>query len=37
MPRLFGIHAKPDLGAGDGKQLIPLEAFGVKVMSIRGS
>ncbi len=33
MPRLFGIHAKPGL-APDGKRLIPLEAFGVKVMSI---
>ena len=33
MPRLFGIYAKPSL-APDGKRLIPLEAFGVKVMSI---
>ena len=33
MPRLFGIHAKPGL-APDGKRLIPLESFGVKVMSI---
>jgi len=33
MPRLFGIHSKPGL-APDGKQLIPLESFGVKVMSI---
>ncbi len=33
MPKLFGIHAKPGL-APDGKRLIPLEAFGVKVMSI---
>jgi ATP-binding protein involved in chromosome partitioning len=33
MPKLFGIHSKPAL-APDGKQLIPLESFGVKVMSI---
>ncbi|HLX97589.1 MAG TPA: Mrp/NBP35 family ATP-binding protein [Roseiarcus sp.] len=33
MPRLFGIHAKPGL-APDGKRLIPIESFGVKVMSI---
>jgi ATP-binding protein involved in chromosome partitioning len=33
MPRLFGIQSKPGL-APDGKQLIPLESFGVKVMSI---
>jgi ATP-binding protein involved in chromosome partitioning len=33
MPRLFGIHSKPSLAA-DGKQLVPLESFGVKVMSI---
>ena len=33
MPKLFGIHSKPGL-APDGKQLIPLESFGVKVMSI---
>jgi ATP-binding protein involved in chromosome partitioning len=33
MPRLFGLHAKPGL-APDGKRLIPLESFGVKVMSI---
>ncbi len=33
MPRLFGITAKPDL-APDGKKLIPLEAYGVRVMSI---
>ena len=33
MPKLFGIHAKPGL-APDGKRLIPLESFGVKVMSI---
>jgi ATP-binding protein involved in chromosome partitioning len=33
MPKLFGIHSKPSL-APDGKRLIPLESFGVKVMSI---
>jgi ATP-binding protein involved in chromosome partitioning len=33
MPKLFGIHSKPGL-APDGKQLIPLESYGVKVMSI---
>jgi len=33
MPKLFGIHSKPGL-APDGKQLVPLESFGVKVMSI---
>jgi len=33
MPKLFGIQSKPGL-APDGKQLIPLESFGVKVMSI---
>jgi ATP-binding protein involved in chromosome partitioning len=33
MPRLFGLHAKPSV-APDGKRLIPLESFGVKVMSI---
>ena len=33
MPRLFGIDAKPGL-APDGKRLVPLESFGVKVMSI---
>ena len=33
MPKLFGIHAKPSL-APDGKRLMPLEAFGVRVMSI---
>jgi ATP-binding protein involved in chromosome partitioning len=33
MPRLFGIHAKPGL-APDGKRLMPIESFGVKVMSI---
>ena len=33
MPKLFGIHSKPSL-APDGKKLVPLESFGVKVMSI---
>jgi ATP-binding protein involved in chromosome partitioning len=33
MPKLFGVTAKPDL-ASDGKKLAPLEAYGVKVMSI---
>jgi ATP-binding protein involved in chromosome partitioning len=33
MPKLFGIHSKPGL-APDGKRLIPLESFDVKVMSI---
>ena len=33
MPRLFGITAKPEL-APDGQKLVPLDAFGVKVMSI---
>jgi ATP-binding protein involved in chromosome partitioning len=33
MPKLFGIHSKPGL-APDGKRLLPLESFGVKVMSI---
>ena len=33
MPKLFGITAKPDM-APDGKKLAPLEAYGVKVMSI---
>ncbi len=33
MPKLFGLHAKPSL-APDGKRLVPLESFGVKVMSI---
>ena len=33
MPKLFGLHAKPDLGP-DGQKLKPLEAHGVKVMSI---
>ena len=33
MPRLFGLTSKPDL-APDGQKLVPLEAHGVKVMSI---
>jgi ATP-binding protein involved in chromosome partitioning len=33
MPRLFGLNSKPSI-APDGKRLIPLESFGVKVMSI---
>ncbi len=33
MPKLFGITAKPDM-APDGHKLAPLEAYGVKVMSI---
>jgi ATP-binding protein involved in chromosome partitioning len=33
MPKLFGIAAKPALAA-DGQRLVPLEAYGVKVMSI---
>jgi ATP-binding protein involved in chromosome partitioning len=33
MPKLFGLAAKPAL-APDGQKLIPLEAFGVRVMSI---
>jgi ATP-binding protein involved in chromosome partitioning len=33
MPKLFGIHSKPGL-APDGQKLIPLESYGVKVMSI---
>jgi ATP-binding protein involved in chromosome partitioning len=33
MPRLFGITGKPAL-APDGQRLIPIEKFGVKVMSI---
>jgi ATP-binding protein involved in chromosome partitioning len=33
MPRLFGLTARPEL-APDGKKLVPLEAYGVKVMSI---
>jgi ATP-binding protein involved in chromosome partitioning len=33
MPKLFGLAAKPEL-APDGQKLVPLEAFGVRVMSI---
>jgi ATP-binding protein involved in chromosome partitioning len=33
MPKLFGLTAKPEIGP-DGQKLIPLERFGVKVMSI---
>ncbi len=33
MPKLFGLHSKPTI-APDGKRLVPLESFGVKVMSI---
>jgi ATP-binding protein involved in chromosome partitioning len=33
VPRLFGLAAKPEL-APDGQKLVPLEAYGVKVMSI---
>jgi ATP-binding protein involved in chromosome partitioning len=33
MPKLFGLNSKPSI-APDGKRLIPLESFGVKVMSI---
>ena len=33
MPKLFGLNSKPTI-APDGKRLIPLESFGVKVMSI---
>jgi ATP-binding protein involved in chromosome partitioning len=33
IPRLFGVTAKPDLSS-DGKKLVPLAAYGVKVMSI---
>ncbi len=33
MPKLFGIAAKPEM-APDGRMLVPLEAYGVKVMSI---
>ena len=33
MPRLFGLTEKPSLAA-DGQKLKPLEAYGVKVMSI---
>ena len=33
MPRLFGLAARPQL-APDGQKLLPLESFGVRVMSI---
>ncbi len=33
LPKLFGLAAKPEI-APDGKKLVPLEAYGVKVMSI---
>jgi ATP-binding protein involved in chromosome partitioning len=33
MPRLFGLHTKPVIGP-DGHSLLPLEKFGIKVMSI---
>jgi ATP-binding protein involved in chromosome partitioning len=33
MPRLFGIKEKPSLAA-DGQRLLPIEKYGVKVMSI---
>jgi ATP-binding protein involved in chromosome partitioning len=33
MPKLFGLNSKPSI-APDGKRLIPLESFGVKVISI---
>jgi ATP-binding protein involved in chromosome partitioning len=33
MPKLFGLAAKPEI-APDGRTLVPLEAYGVKVMSI---
>jgi ATP-binding protein involved in chromosome partitioning len=33
MPKLFGLNSKPSI-APDGKRLIPIESFGVKVMSI---
>jgi len=33
MPKLFGLNSKPGL-APDGKKLVPLENYGVKVMSI---
>jgi ATP-binding protein involved in chromosome partitioning len=33
MPKLFGVTAKPEL-APDGQKLVPLEAYGVRVMSI---
>jgi ATP-binding protein involved in chromosome partitioning len=33
MPKLFGLSAKPEVAA-DGQKLVPLDAYGVKVMSI---
>ncbi len=33
MPKLFGLAARPEVAA-DGQKLVPLEAYGVKVMSI---
>ncbi len=33
MPKLFGLSQKPSLGP-DGQKLVPLEAYGVRVMSI---
>jgi ATP-binding protein involved in chromosome partitioning len=33
MPKLFGITTRPEM-APDGQKLVPLEAYGVKVMSI---
>jgi ATP-binding protein involved in chromosome partitioning len=33
MPKLFGLSGKPTVSA-DGKKLVPLEAYGVKVISI---
>ena len=33
MPRLFGLNRKPSV-APDGQKLVPLEGYGVKVMSI---
>ncbi len=33
MPKLFGLSAKPEVAA-DSQKLMPLEAYGVKVMSI---
>ena len=33
MPKLFGLASKPEI-APDGQKLIPLKAYGVKVMSI---
>ncbi|RBP09223.1 ATP-binding protein involved in chromosome partitioning [Roseiarcus fermentans] len=33
MPKLFGLSARPEVSP-DGQKLVPLEAYGVKVMSI---